>query len=56
MKKKYQAVAKVERNGKQWEVIISMYIRTKERALELINEFKETYKNTDLKVIETYIY
>ena len=53
--KKYQAIAKVERENKQWEIIISMYIRTKERALDLINEFKETYKNTDLKVIETYI-
>lgn len=55
MRKRFQAIAKVERENKQWEIIISMHIRTKERALELIDEFKEIYKNTDLKVIETYI-
>lgn len=53
MKKKYQAVVKVERDNKQWEVIISMYIRTKERALELIEQFKRV--QTNLKVINSYI-
>lgn len=54
MKKRYTAKVKVERNNKQWEVIISSCIKTKERALELINEFKEI--QTNLKIIESYIY
>lgn len=51
----YSSIVTVERDGKQWEVIISMYSNTRQKAIDLITNFIERYKNTDLKVITTRI-
>lgn len=56
MKEKYyRPIATVERDGKQWDVIIIMYSRKKELADLHIIDFIEESKNKNYKVIKTRI-
>ena len=56
MKEKYfRPIATVERNGKQWEVIITHYTRTQKQAEIFIEEFIEDSKNKNYNFISSRI-
>lgn len=53
--KYYRPIATVERDGKQWEVIISFYVRTQKQAEIFIEEFAEDSKKKNYNFISSRI-